>query len=141
IDLSTRHQTIDGFGTCLTDWRPQFHELYATDAFRRTYAETVGCSMLRIFIWSLTLPEPVDDWRDIRYQDFTLEGKAYPARSFLEFARGIREINPDIKVIGTVWSPPPWMKINERFKGTRADAINAVSYTRDGRTFDNRLKP
>lgn len=141
IDTARRYQTIDGFGTCLIGWSREYDALYATEAFQRIYATKVGCSMLRINLWGPVMPVPVEDWHDITYERFYLGGKGHRAATFLKFAKAVKKINPDIKLIGSVWTPPPWMKVNDSITGDRSDAIQGDRYEHDGRALTNRVKP
>ncbi|MHC4569352.1 MAG: hypothetical protein ACYTE3_26805, partial [Planctomycetota bacterium] len=70
IDGARRHQTIEGFGTCLVAWSQRFRDLYRTEEFQRIYVEDVGCNMLRANIWGPTFENPTEDWRQIRGGDF-----------------------------------------------------------------------
>lgn len=66
VDGSKRHQTIEGFGTCLIAWVDRFRDLYRTEEFQRIHAEGVGCTMLRVNMWGPTLKKPTPDWTEIR---------------------------------------------------------------------------
>ena len=142
VDASEQYQRIEGFGTCLVAWREDMRELYRSDHFPRFYIETMGLNMLRVNMWGPVMPEPVEDWRDISYERFDEDADGGRARVFIEFGRAIRELDPDAKLIGTVWSPPPWMKVSGELTDDRSAAIRSTSwdYQRDGRAFENRLK-
>jgi O-glycosyl hydrolase len=137
VDGAKRHQTFEGFGTCLIAWVGRFRDLYRTEAFQRIYAEGVGCTMLRVNMWGPTHKKPVEDWREIRSEDFDLGANGGRPRIFIDFGRGIRKINPEIKIIGTVWSPPAWMKLNHSITDRRSSAIRASGYG----TKNNRVDP
>jgi glucuronoarabinoxylan endo-1,4-beta-xylanase len=140
IDASKRHQTIDGFGTCLISWVPKFERLYNTPKFQQIYADELGCSMMRINLWGPVMPKPVEDWRQIRYQDFVLTGEGRRTRLFIDAGKGFKRVNPQMRFIGTAWSPPAWMKENNAIVDKATGAIGGDGYTRQGRTFDNRVK-
>ncbi len=135
VDASKKYQTIEGFGTCLVSWRGKFQELYRTEEFQRLYVEEVGCNMMRVNLWGPVSKEPVEDWRDIRWQDFDMSIER--ARIFVDFGKGIRKFDPDARIIGTVWTPPPWMKANKSWNDEGSGGIRADSY--GGK--DNRVKP
>jgi O-glycosyl hydrolase len=137
VDSAKRYQTIEGFGTCLIAWSERFRELYRTEEFQRIYTEGVGCNMLRVNMWGPTFEKPSEDWRQIRCEDFDMEANGGRPRIFVDFGRGILKINPEIKVIGTVWSPPAWMKINKSITDKRSNAIRAGSYG----NINNRVDP
>jgi hypothetical protein len=50
--------------------------------------------MLRINLWGPVMKTPVNDWRQISYKNFDLSGEGARARVFLDFAKGIKKINP-----------------------------------------------
>ena len=137
IDGARRHQTMEGFGTCLVAWSQRFRDLYRTEEFQRIYVEGVGCNMLRVNIWGPTFENPTEDWRQIRGGDFDMGANGGRPQIFLDFGRGILKLDPGIKIIGTVWSPPAWMKINKSITDKRSGAIRAGGYGK----FDNRVDP
>jgi len=127
-----QHQQLTGFGTCLISWG-DFPEIY-DGAFAETYATTMGCNMLRVELSGTALPELVPDPNDIRHTDFFLDGSTGKARIFLDFAKALHSINPKIKIIGTVWTPPPWMKVGNQLgdpdlqEDRRSGSIRGDSY-------------
>jgi len=137
VDGAIRYQMIDGFGTCLIAWTERFRELYGTEEFQRIYVEGVGCNMLRVNMWGPTFEKPTEDWRQIRCEDFNMEASNGRSRIFVDFGRGILKINPEIKIIGTVWSPPAWMKMNKSITDKRSNAIRAGGYG----DINNRVNP
>lgn len=137
VDTRRTHQTIEGFGTCLVSWVDRFQELYRTEEFQRLYVEQMGCNMLRVNLWGPVSTEPVEDWRDIRWQDFDMSVNGGRAQIFVTFGRGVRRLNPEAKIIGTVWSPPAWMKMNESITGPDQPGARAHSY----RESTNRVDP
>ncbi|HEY2787384.1 MAG TPA: hypothetical protein VGJ05_20680 [Fimbriiglobus sp.] len=128
VDGAKTHQTIEGFGTCLIGWEKRYRDLYRTEAFQKTYVESVGCSMLRVNMWGPTFEKPTEDWKKIRYQDFNLAADDGRAQIFLDFGKGIRKLDPNVKILGTVWSPPAWMKMNKSITDKKAGAIRAGGY-------------
>ena len=44
---------------------------------------------------------------------------AHDEREILPLLRQARRLNPDLKVMGTPWSPPAWMKTNDSLVGGR----------------------
>ena len=128
VDASKRYQTIEGFGTCLIAWVDQFRDLYRTEEFQKIYAEGVGCSMLRVNMWGPTLEKPTEDWTKIRQEDFDFSTSGGRPQIFVDFGQGIRKIHPEIKIIGTVWSPPAWMKVNQSITDRKSSGIRAGGY-------------
>ncbi|MDI6448511.1 hypothetical protein [Anaerobaca lacustris] len=137
VDGAVRHQTIEGFGTCLIAWVGRFRDLYRTEEFQKLYVEGLGCNMLRVNMWGPTFEKPTEDWTKIHYQDFDMSANGGRPQIFVDFGQGIRKLDPDVKIIGTVWSPPAWMKINRSITDTRSAAIRAGGYG----GFDNRVDP
>ena len=137
IDGAKSFQTIDGFGTCLNAWTPRFTDLYRTEAFQKIYVQQVGCNMLRVNMWGPVYEKPTEDWTEISYKDFNFTGRNDRAQVFVDFGSGILKLNPDIKIIGTVWSPPAWMKMNKSITDKQSGAIRANDYGE----FTNRVDP
>jgi len=137
VDGAVRYQSIEGFGTCLIAWVERFREIYHTEVFQRIYVEGVGCNMLRVNMWGPTFEKPTEDWRQIRCEDFDKDASGGRARIFVDFGRGILKINPEIKIIGTVWSPPAWMKMNKSITDEKSNAIRAGGYG----DINNRVDP
>lgn len=115
VDLARKHQSIDGFGTCLAWWK---EKPYDDPAFREMYWRDLGCSMLRMELHpnaltsngkldgpAIVLGEDID--RNIALLDFKAKG----VRNFGEFARAGSKLKLDqMKLIGSLWTPPHWMK-------------------------------
>jgi len=137
VDGGRQYQTIEGFGTCLIAWTGRFRELYRTEEFQKIYVEGVGCNMLRVNMWGPTFEKPTEDFRRIHCEDFDIEADGGRPQIFVDFGRGILKLNPDIKIIGTVWSPPSWMKMNKSITDKKSGAIRAGGYGE----FTNRVDP
>jgi O-glycosyl hydrolase len=137
VDGAQRYQTIEGFGTCLIAWVDRFRNLYHTEDFQKIYVEGVGCNMLRVNMWGPAFEKPTEDWTQIRCEDFNMEASSGRPRIFVDFGRGILKLDPDVKIIGTVWSPPSWMKMNKSITDKRSNAIRAGGYG----DFNNRVDP
>jgi len=123
VDTTQTYQKMDGFGFALTggsaylinnlpdDQRSELlHELFGTDSTQ------IGVSYLRVSIGSSDLNR-----RPFSYNDLG-EGQTDPDLSefdlgpdkftVLPVLQQILEINPDIKILGSPWSAPVWMKTN-----------------------------
>jgi glucosylceramidase len=128
VDTATTFQTIDGFGNCLTGGsatllnrmdntsRAQIlKELFATDA------KNIGISYLRISIGASDLSDHVFTYNDlpsgqtdVNMDKFTLETEK---ADLIPVLKEILAINPNIKIMGSPWTAPTWMKTNNLFKG------------------------
>jgi len=128
---------MEGFGACLIAWVGRFRDLYRTEEFQRIYVEGVGCNMLRVNMWGPTFEKPTEDWTQIRHEDFNMSANGGRPQIFIDFGRGIRKIDPNIKIIGTVWSPPAWMKVNKSITDTKSSAVRAGGYGSN----NNRVDP
>jgi len=128
IDVTQKFQSIDGFGFCLTDGSAQLinamspsdknnllKELFSTEN------NSIGISYLRVSIGASDLSEKVytfDDLptgqTDISLAKFSIaEDKA----DLIPILKRILQINPNIKILGSPWSAPSWMKDNDSSKG------------------------
>lgn len=128
IDESQTFQSIDGFGCALTggsamllfrmgnaEREALLKELFATDG------NSIGMSYLRISIGSSDLDDHVFSYDDLPagqvdtgMANFSLD----PDRAYLiPVLKEILAINPGIKLLGSPWSAPTWMKTNNNSIG------------------------
>jgi glucosylceramidase len=130
IDDQKSFQTIDGFGFALTGGSAQhlahmnaakraslLKELFAVDA------GNIGISYLRISIGSSDLNDHVFSYDDLpagetdpQLAKFSL---APDREDLLPVLKEILATNPEIQILGSPWSAPPWMKTNSNAKGGR----------------------
>ena len=128
IDPNKTYQTIDGFGNCLTGGSAQLlnkmekssrkqilHELFAKDS------ANIGISYLRISIGASDLSDHVftyddlpDGETDVDMSKFSLETER---TDLIPVLKEILSINSSIKIMGSPWTAPAWMKTNNAFKG------------------------
>jgi len=143
IDPDRTAQTIHGFGTCLISWVPELADYYRSDAFADFYLDRLGASMLRVSLWGPACPGPVEDPADLRFEEFDLDADGGRARLFLDVARKLKQRDPNIRIVGSVWSPPPWMKLNRSLNDTdrRSGSIQGDRYLIEGEPTTNRLDP
>ena len=128
VDESQTYQTIDGFGFALTDGSASLisslpssmqndllKELFGSDS------TSISISYLRVSIGASDLSESVytyDDMpagqTDVNLTNFDLrkdKSKVIPV------LKSILAINPNIKILGSPWTPPTWMKSNNNSIG------------------------
>jgi glucosylceramidase len=128
VNESETFQTIDGFGCCLTGGSAQ--HLMQMDSARRTALlkelfdtddDHIGISYLRVSIGASDL-----DQRPFSYDDLptgqtdahlTKFSLAPDQTAVIPVLRGILAISPEIKILGSPWSAPPWMKDNHDTRG------------------------
>lgn len=140
VDAGTKYQTIEGFGTALVTWTDRMNEFNRTPEFHEIYTKDLGFNFLRLNLWGPTLPQKVDNWQDISYQDFDRTIPRFEI--YFDVAKALRRLNPDIKLIGTVWSPPAWMKANNSITDLDSGALDDPSaYVIDGEPAVNRVLP
>ena len=128
VDTTSTFQTIDGFGNCLTGGsaillnrmdnsaRAQIlKELFASND------KNIGISYLRISIGASDLSDRVFSYNDlpegqtdVEMTKFSLEPEK---ADLIPVLKEILAINPDIKIMGSPWSAPTWMKTNNASKG------------------------
>lgn len=147
VDTSRTYQTIDGFGYSLTGgsaWlinrklsqqkrKALLQELFGTDG------NSIGVSYLRVSIGASDLDERVFSYNDMA------EGRKDPSqdafsiepdrRDLIPVLKEILAISPGLKIMGSPWSAPAWMKTNNSPKGGslkpeyyRAFALYFVKY-------------
>lgn len=130
VDSTITYQTIDGFGFTLTGgsaWLINRMPASKRDALIRELfsndAEAIGISYLRISIGASDLDATVfsyDDMTggqtDIELLNFSLD----PDRTdLIPVLKQVLIHRPDMKILGTPWSPPTWMKTNKASVGGR----------------------
>jgi glucosylceramidase len=129
VDTSVVYQTLDGFGFALTggsamllntklsaDQRAALlRELFLTEG------EGIGISYLRVSIGSSDLDELIFTYNDLPkgQTDVTLSNfsLSYDTLHLIPVLKEILALNPGIKIMGSPWSPPVWMKTNGLPKG------------------------
>lgn len=130
VDTTTTFQSIDGFGFCLTDASAYLIHQLPSDKKETLLKElfsvkdkSIGISYLRITIGASDLslePYSYDDMptgqTDINLNHFTLE-RDKTVNFLIPVLQDILKINPDIKILGSPWSAPVWMKDNNSTVG------------------------
>jgi len=128
IDDNKRFQSMDGFGFTLTGGSAPLinqlkddekvallKELFATDQ------NNIGISYLRISIGASDLSDHVFTYNDLKngetdpnMQKFSLSEEQ---KDLIPVLKQILKISPNIKILGSPWTPPAWMKTNGNSKG------------------------
>ncbi|MCE5185580.1 MAG: hypothetical protein LLF76_05585 [Planctomycetaceae bacterium] len=122
VDPSTVFQEIDGFGASLTDssaWllyeflNPDERQAVLTDLFDPE--EGIGLSYLRQPMGSSDLRLQEYSYDDLPYgvtTDYMLTyfSIAYDEQYIVPTLQEIVAVNPNVKLMGSPWSPPVWMK-------------------------------
>ena len=123
VDTSQHFQTVDGFGYTLTGGSAMLlNQMGATERtallqeFFGENANSIGVSYLRISIGASDLDAEVFSYDDLPngqtdpdLQHFTLSKDML---HLIPVLKEILAINPNIKIMGSPWSAPVWMKSN-----------------------------
>ena len=122
IDVSQTYQTVDGFGYTLTGGSaevintlsPSKKQELLQDLFG-SGENSIAVSYLRVSIGASDLNSSVFSYNDlepgqtdINLTKFSLEKD----RGVINLLKEILAINPKIKILGSPWSAPVWMKTN-----------------------------
>jgi glucosylceramidase len=127
VDSATAFQTVDGFGYTLTGASAYLlnsmgsaknallQELFGTGT------TGIGVSYLRVSIGASDLSAEVFSYNDLpegqtdlQLQKFSLSKDTI---DLIPVLKEILAINPSIKIMGSPWSPPVWMKDNKSSVG------------------------
>lgn len=137
INTVTTYQEMDGFGYTLSGGsamhiakmsapaRAKFlQEIYGTNP------EDLGSSYIRISVGASDLDEKIFSYNDlpagqtdVNIEKFDLN---YDKLYLIPVLQEILKINPSIKILGSPWSPPVWMKTNG---DTRGGSLKPEYYT------------
>ena len=128
VDSTQTFQTIDGFGytmtggsaTLINSLSPSVKDALLTELFA-TDSNNIGVSYLRISIGASDLSATTftyDDMptgqTDVNLQQFSIDKER---TDLIPVLKKILAINPSIKILGSPWSAPTWMKTNNAFVG------------------------
>ncbi|MDR0541427.1 MAG: glucosylceramidase [Dysgonamonadaceae bacterium] len=127
IDEQHTMQTVDGFGFALTGgsaelmmkMSPEARSALLRDLFSTT-DNHIGVSYIRLSIGASDLNSFVFSYDDLKpgETDFPLKkfDLAQDKKDVIPVMKEILAIHPDIKILGSPWSPPAWMKTNGKVK-------------------------
>ncbi|UTN05867.1 glucosylceramidase [Flavobacterium bizetiae] len=128
VNPSEKFQTIEGFGFSLTGGSAQAilkldkakKEALLQELFSRK-DDAIGLSYLRISIGASDLNEKVFSYDDLPEGETDLKLEKFDLgpdlNDVVPLLKEILAINPKIKIMGSPWSPPVWMKDNGSSKG------------------------
>jgi glucosylceramidase len=128
VNPEQKFQTIDGFGFALTGGSAQLLQQMSGPArsallqqIFSTKGDGIGVSYLRLSIGSSDMNQQAYSYDDLP------AGQTDPKLKHFSFAadeiavipvlKQILAINPEIKILGSPWSAPPWMKTSDAAKG------------------------
>ena len=128
INPAKKYQPMDGFGFALTGGSAMLinkmspdkqmallHELFGTGK------NDIGASYLRVSIGASDLDDHVFSYDDLPAGEKDPELKKFSLaedkKALIPVLKKILAINPKIKILGSPWSPPAWMKTNDSTGG------------------------
>lgn len=128
VDESKVYQPIDGFGYTLTGGSAiHIHAMGAKERQELlrelfgTSGSQIGVSYLRLSIGASDLSDHLFSYNDLPkgqtdpdMEQFSIDPER---KDLLPVLKEILAINPDIKIMGSPWSPPVWMKDNNDTRG------------------------
>lgn len=128
VDTTQTYQSIDGFGYCLTGGSatlinslPASTQNDLLNELFRSDSNFIGISYLRISIGASDLSATTFTYDDMpagqtdpSLQQFSIEKER---QDLIPILKKILAINPNIKILGSPWSAPTWMKTNNAFVG------------------------
>lgn len=127
IDPSRSYQVVDGFGFTLTGGSAQVIQSL-NEAVKQalllelfgTKEESISISYLRISIGASDLNESPFTYNDIENGTTDLSLNQFNLEKDVQVVSLLKEIvaiNPEIKIMATPWTAPPWMKDSKSFIG------------------------
>jgi len=128
VDEKQKLQPIDGFGYALTGGSAQ--HMIRMDAARRAAlikalfaadGNNIGVSYLRVSIGASDLNDHVFSYDDLPPGESDVEMAKFSldadCADVIPVLKEILAVNPKIKILGSPWSAPAWMKTNNNVKG------------------------
>ncbi len=129
VDTTQQFQSVDGFGFSLTGGSAYLIHQKLTASKRTELLQElfspdnsgIGISYLRISIGASDLDDHVFSYNDLQGGEtdpaLTKFSLAADEKYLIPVLKEIFAINPDIKIMGSPWSAPAWMKTNNSTKG------------------------
>ncbi|HEY4384275.1 MAG TPA: glycoside hydrolase family 30 beta sandwich domain-containing protein [Ktedonobacteraceae bacterium] len=141
INEKQQYQQMDGFGASFTDasaWLvyDKMSNSQRTTLMNNLFSSSsgIGLDFLRQPIGASDLTRPVPDGGEYSYDDMPF-GQTDPTLAHFSIAHDTAyiipvlkqafQINPNIKIMSTPWSPPGWMKSSDSMDG---GTLNASAY-------------
>ncbi|SDL28536.1 glucosylceramidase [Catalinimonas alkaloidigena] len=140
IDTTQRFQTMDGFGLTFTGGSA--HVIGQLDAAKRNALmrelflpdSGIGISYLRLSIGASDLNDRAFTYDDLpagqtdpNMERFSLD----PDREeLIPLLKQVKELNPDIKFMGSPWTAPVWMKTNNNTSGGSLKPEHYAAYAK-----------
>jgi len=128
VDDSEIYQTMEGFGFALTGGSaihinamdPEARGKLLNELFGKG-ENSIGVSYLRVSIGASDLSDRVFTYNDLPEGEIDPEMKRFSIepekKDLIPVLKQILAINSEIKILGSPWTPPVWMKTNGKSKG------------------------
>ncbi len=141
IDTSKTKQSIEGFGYTLTEASAYLIRRLSPDKKQElllnlfdSSSTSVGINYLRIGIGATDLSKSVYSYDDLPMHslDTSLSKFNFSVDSvdLIPLIQEILSVNPDLEIIATPWSAPPWMKNNKSSIGGKLALQHYPTYAR-----------
>lgn len=128
VDDTKKFQTVDGFGYALTGGSAMLINQMSSSAKAAILNELFGqeagqlaISYLRLSIGSSDLDPAVFSYNDLPNGQTDIDQNKFSINKdkthLIPILKAILAINPSIKIMATPWSPPTWMKDNNKSVG------------------------
>lgn len=141
VNDKQKYQSMVGFGFALTGGSATpiskmndesrsklLHELFSTDG------NDIGISYLRLSIGSSDLNDFVFSYDDLPAGETDISMEKFDLgpdkKNIIPVMKEILAINPSIKILGSPWSPPAWMKTNNDTRGGRLKPEYYAAYAK-----------
>jgi glucosylceramidase len=151
VDETQKFQIIDGFGYTLTggsasliNHLPAAEKKALIKELFSTKNNGIGVSYLRISIGASDLSADTFSYNDlpagqtdVNQDKFSISREV---TDMIPVLKAIVAVNPGIKILGSPWSPPTWMKDNGSFKGGSLKPVYYESYAKYFVKYINAMK-
>jgi glucosylceramidase len=128
VDDRQSFQSIDGFGFALTGGSAELMMKMSSTERKKliqevfsTEGNSVGVSYIRLSIGASDLNSFVFSYDDLSDGETDMELKKFDLnqdyKDVIPVMKEILAVNPDIKILGSPWSAPAWMKTNNNVRG------------------------
>ncbi|QDU71020.1 glycoside hydrolase family 30 beta sandwich domain-containing protein [Mucisphaera calidilacus] len=146
IDPDTTYQTIQGFGAAMTDASAQLLMSNLTEQQRNALMNELFSTSEGIGLSYLRLPMGASDFSTSHYTYNDLQpGQTDPTQTHFSLEPDLehripalqqaKSINPNLKLMGSPWSAPAWMKTNNSLYGGSLKSSSYEAYAAYFRRF------
>ncbi len=141
INEKQKYQSVEGFGFALTGGSAQLLAHMSSEKraaiLKEMFAEdgkNIGLSYIRVSIGASDMNDRVFSYDDLsegqtdpKLEHFSLKPDE---ADVIPVLKEILAISPKLKILGTPWSAPAWMKTNEKVKGGKLKEEDYPVYAR-----------